>query len=160
MASWTEKCVSQLKLLHEEGFSATVIAKKLGPDFTKGMVLGKMRRLVLAEAPKHQETRKTSVQRVIPPKEVPARRLSPPPPSRIVLPSARGPDPQATEREGVQLYDLHVGQCRWPVGNDKPARYFCGEQTVNSSSWCDLHQRMAFPNLGKPAVRLRAPGRA
>ena len=35
MASWTEKCVSQLKLLHEEGFSATVIAKKLGPDFTK-----------------------------------------------------------------------------------------------------------------------------
>ena len=124
------------------------------------MVLGKLRRLVLAEAPKPQETRKTSVQRVIPPKEVPARRLSPPPPSRIVLPSARGPGPQATERGGVRLYDLHVGQCRWPVGNDKPARYFCGEQTVNSSSWCELHQRMAFPNLGKPAVRLRAPARA
>ena len=52
MASWTEKCVSQLKLLHEEGFSATVIAKKLGPDFTKGMVLGKLSRLALAEAPK------------------------------------------------------------------------------------------------------------
>ena len=66
MPSWTEKCVSQLKLLHEEGFSATVIAKKLGPDFTKGMVLGKLRRLALAEAPKPQETRKASVQRVIP----------------------------------------------------------------------------------------------
>ena len=77
MASWTEKCVSQLKLLHEEGFSATVIAKKLGPDFTKGMVLGKLSRLALAEAPKPQETRKASVQRVIPPKEVPARRLTP-----------------------------------------------------------------------------------
>ena len=65
MASWTEKCVSKLKLLHEEGFSATVIAKKLGPDFTKGMVLGKLSRLALAEAPKPQETRKASVQRVI-----------------------------------------------------------------------------------------------
>ena len=147
MASWTEKCVSQLKLLHEEGFSATVIAKKLGPDFTKGMVLGKLSRLALAEAPKPQETRKASVQRVIPP-------------SRIALPNTRGPDPQATAREGVRLYDLHIGQCRWPVGNDRPARYFCGEQAVNSSSWCELHQRMAFPNLGKPAVRLRALGRA
>ncbi|MFL5154280.1 MAG: GcrA family cell cycle regulator, partial [Microvirga sp.] len=78
MASWTEKCVSQLKLLHEEGFSATVIAKKLGPDFTKGMVLGKLSRLALAEAPKPQEIRKASVQRVIPPKEIPARRLGPP----------------------------------------------------------------------------------
>ena len=147
MTSWTEKCVSQLKLLHEEGFSATVIAKKLGPDFTKGMVLGKLSRLALAEAPKPQETRKASVQRVIPP-------------SRIALPNTRGPDPQATAREGVRLYDLHIGQCRWPVGNDRPARYFCGEQTVNSSSWCELHQRMAFPNLGKPSVRVRAPGRA
>src|SRR5829696_2864210 len=119
MASWREKCVDRLKLLHEEGFSATVIAEKLGLDFTKGMVLGKLRRLALAEAVKPQETRKASVQRVIPPKAVPTRRLSPLPPSRIVLPSARGPDPQATEREGVQLYDLHFGQCRWPVGNDK-----------------------------------------
>ena len=147
MASWTEKCVSQLKLLHEEGFSATVIAKKLGPDFTKGMVLGKLSRLALAEAPKPQEIRKASVQRVIPP-------------SRIALPNTRGPDPQATAREGVRLYDLHIGQCRWPVGNDRPARYFCGEQAVNSSSWCELHRRMAFPNLGKPSIRVRAPGRA
>jgi len=80
--------------------------------------------------------------------------------ARIVLPNARGPDPQATAREGVRLYDLHIGQCRWPVGNDRPARYFCGEQAVNSSSWCELHRRMAFPNLGKPSIRVRAPGRA
>ena len=107
MASWTEKCVSQLKLLHEEGFSATVIAKKLGPDFTKGMVLGKLRQLALAEAPKPQETRKASVQRVIPPKEVPARRLSPLPPSRIVLPSARGPD-QRRRRAKASGYTICI----------------------------------------------------
>ena len=41
MASWTEKCVSQLKLLHEKGFSATVIAKKLGSDLHQGNGAGK-----------------------------------------------------------------------------------------------------------------------
>jgi hypothetical protein len=41
MASWTEKRVERLKLFHKEGFSATLIARKLGPSFTKGMVAGK-----------------------------------------------------------------------------------------------------------------------
>jgi hypothetical protein len=36
--SWTEKRVEQLVLLHKDGHSAMVIPKKLGPDFTKGMV--------------------------------------------------------------------------------------------------------------------------
>jgi hypothetical protein len=44
MASWTEERVKRLKLLQEERLSATVIATKLGPDFTKGRVLGKLRR--------------------------------------------------------------------------------------------------------------------
>ena len=154
MASWTEKCVDRLKLLHEEGFSATVIAQKLGPDFTKGMVLGKLRRLSFeTKAPAPRATRKATVERVIRPKEVPARRVAgPQPSSRIALQNP-------TARKGIRLYDLREGHCRWPVGDDKPARYFCGEQAVNGSSWCEAHQRIAFPNLGKPATRIRAPGR-
>jgi hypothetical protein len=42
MVGWTAKRVERLTLLHREGFSATVIAKKLGPAFTKGMVAGKI----------------------------------------------------------------------------------------------------------------------
>jgi hypothetical protein len=156
MASWTEKRVKRLKLLQEEGLSATVIATKLGPDFTKGMVLGKLRRLSLEEGPSTpRQTRKASVERVISPNKIPARRVAGPrPSSRIAL-----PNPTARTK-GVRLYDLHEGHCRWPVGVDKPARYFCGEQAVNGSSWCEAHQRIAFPNLGKPAVRIRAPERS
>ena len=51
MVSWTEKRVEQLVLLHKDGHSAMVIAKKLGPDFTKGMVAGKIHRLGLTAQP-------------------------------------------------------------------------------------------------------------
>jgi hypothetical protein len=37
VANWTEKRLKRLKLLNKEGFSATVIAGKLGPAFTKSI---------------------------------------------------------------------------------------------------------------------------
>jgi hypothetical protein len=45
MVNWTEKRIAKLKLLHKEGLSGAAIAKKLGPAFTKGIVIGKLRRL-------------------------------------------------------------------------------------------------------------------
>jgi len=48
MVDWTETRIAKLKLLHKEGLSGAAIAKKLGPAFTKGMVIGKLRRLELA----------------------------------------------------------------------------------------------------------------
>ena len=42
VANWTEKRLKRLKLLNKEGFSATVIAGKLGPAFTKAIVLRKL----------------------------------------------------------------------------------------------------------------------
>ena len=51
MLSWTDKRVERLKLLYKEGFPASAIAKKLGPEFTKGMVAGKIRRLGLTTKP-------------------------------------------------------------------------------------------------------------
>ena len=44
MVDWTETRIAKLKLLHKEGLSGAAIAKKLGPAFTKGMVIGKLRR--------------------------------------------------------------------------------------------------------------------
>ena len=43
--NWTEKRLKRLKLLHKEGFSATIIAGKLGPAFTKSIVLRKVHQL-------------------------------------------------------------------------------------------------------------------
>ena len=48
MVDWTETRIAKLKVLHKEGLSGAAIAKKLGPAFTKGMVIGKLRRLELA----------------------------------------------------------------------------------------------------------------
>src|SRR5215210_9027725 len=45
MANWTEKRLKCLKLLHKQGFSANVIAGKLGPAFTKSIVLRKLHQL-------------------------------------------------------------------------------------------------------------------
>ena len=42
VANWTEKRLKRLKLLNKEGFLATVIAAKLGPAFTKAIVLRKL----------------------------------------------------------------------------------------------------------------------
>src|SRR3954469_1493557 len=42
VANWTEKRLKRLRLLNKEGFSATVIAGKLGPAFTKAIVLRKL----------------------------------------------------------------------------------------------------------------------
>ena len=43
--NWTETRLKRLKLLHKEGFSATIIARKLGPAFTKSIVLRKVHQL-------------------------------------------------------------------------------------------------------------------
>ena len=43
--NWTETRLKRLKLLHKEGFSATIIAGKLGPAFTKSIVLRKVHQL-------------------------------------------------------------------------------------------------------------------
>jgi hypothetical protein len=45
MVNWTENRLNRLQLLRKEEVSATVIAQKLGPTFSKGIVLRKLREL-------------------------------------------------------------------------------------------------------------------
>ena len=166
MASWTDKRVERLKLLHKEGFSPSVIAKKLGAAFTKGMVVGKLRRMTLeVQRAKTRSDRSrssqanTAVERA---GSLKAAAVKPTPPSRpIILPKTAPvvpPVPSTPAPKGVRLFDLRECHCRWPIGNDRPARMFCGAPALNASSWCEHHQRIAFPSYGKPAARLRSPG--
>ncbi len=165
MASWTDKRVERLKLLHKEGFSASVIAKKLGAAFTKGMVVGKLRRIALEveRAKTRDRSRstqaKTAAERA---SSLKAAAVKPTPPSRpIILPKPAPvvpPVPSTPAPKGVRLFDLRDGHCRWPIGNDRPARMFCGAPALDASSWCEHHQRIAFPSYGRPAARLKSPG--
>jgi hypothetical protein len=147
MVSWTEKRVERLLLLHREGYSATVIAKKLGPNVTKGMVAGKLRRLSLdAErtAPRTPTGKpKPVVERASQKQAAPAKPSAAPAQSPIAL---RRPPPvqQPHKPQGVRIFDLRERHCRWPLGDDRPARFFCGAAVIPSKSWCEHHYALAY----------------
>ena len=164
MVGWTEKRVQRLVLLQKEGFSATVIAKKLGPAFTKGMVAGKIRRLGLPV----KLVKKGSAPERKPVPSPTASPISKAQPRKPILAPARPilvsgptvptpPSAQPTERiTGIPIFYLRERHCRWPVGNDRPAKFFCGAPAVPSKSWCEHHYGLAYGH--RPTRQSREPG--
>ena len=160
MSGWTDKRVERLQLLHKEGLSATVIAKKLGPDFTKGMVVGKIRRLGLTAKP---AKKKAAIPQPRPPSRPRALKAKPAHPSAApvpiivprAVPSTPAPPLDVPASDGIRIYDLRARHCRWPLGDDRPAKFFCGAPVVPSTSWCEHHYRTAYghrptrPNRGR-----------
>src|SRR3954464_9469101 len=149
MVNWTEERVQRMKLLSKDGFSASAIAKELGPSFTKGMVAGKMRRIAMSAKPA-RSTRPESKTRITAEKpklnaEATPRRPAPRPKRAL---SFRADHPenavQPPMAKGMRLYDLLEGHCRWPLGEDVPAKLFCGAPAVPSKAWCEHHYRMAY----------------
>ena len=171
VAHWTEKRLKRLKLLNKEGFSATVIAGKLGPAFTKAIVLRKLHLLEeqRLERAKKRAGSKASKARALsraskqaPRKATPAPRLQASPavpvkaePIRVVPPAP----PTLAVLHGIRLFDLRDGHCRWPLGDERPARLFCGAPSVGTTSWCEHHQRMAFSGTWRPAASTRSKAR-
>ncbi len=163
VANWTETRLKRLKLLHKEGFSATVIARKLGPAFTKSIVLRKIhgleeerlartKALAARKAAKARLLKRASkaIDTTRHTEPAPRARASAGPqvkaePLRIVPPVP----PPAKPAGGLLLFDLREGHCRWPLGNDRPARLFCGAPSVGMTSWCEHHQRIAFSGFGR-----------
>jgi GcrA cell cycle regulator len=166
VANWTEKRLKRLKLLNKEGFSATVIAGKLGPAFTKAIVLRKLhlleeQRLDCAKkragskASKARALSRASKQAKAPRKATPAPPAQASPavpvkaePIRVVSPAR----PTPAVLDGIRLFDLREGHCRWPLGDERPARLFCGAPSVGTTSWCEHHQRLAFSGTWRPAA--------
>jgi len=156
MAAWSEKRVDRLMLLHREGFSATVIARKLGPSFTKGMVAGKLRRLSDAQAAKRTAPRtpkgKPVVERVSQKQALPAKRTAAPAQSPIVI-AKSAPVQQPSAPHGIRIFELRARHCRWPMGNDRPAQFFCGAPVIPAKSWCEHHYALAYGHRPKHHIR-------
>jgi GcrA cell cycle regulator len=168
MASWTEKRVERLKLFHKEGFSATLIARKLGPSFTKGMVAGKIHRLGLTVKPMKKGSallRKAAPGHTAPPISKAQPRKPIPAPAHPILvsrPTVRSSLPLRPIEpiNGLQIFDLRETHCRWPLGHDRPAKFFCGAPTIAAKSWCEHHYRLAYghrPTHQNPEVG-KSPG--
>ena len=174
MVNWTENRLKRVKLLHKEGYSATVIARKLGAAFSKGIVLRKLREFeaqrvhrakmraarkatkarelarverAAASTPETKVTTVTASRATAPPTSTRPLRLVTGRPVKMVS----GTSPMSWgAKAGVTLFDLRVEQCRWPIDDGRPARLFCGSPTVGTTSWCEHHQRLAFAGLGRP----------
>jgi hypothetical protein len=115
-------------------------------------VAGKIHRLGLTVTPAKKghaipEARPPSRQRALKPNSA-----QPPAPSAapvtIIVPRAvpRMPTPPVgvAVSNGIRIYDLRAGHCRWPLGDDRPAKFFCGAPVVPSKSWCEHHYGLAY----------------
>ena len=158
MVNWTEFRLKKVELLHADGLSASAIARRLGPAFTKAIVLRKLHqiRAEQLERAKLRAARKRAKARKLKLLQAAAMGVAvppPPPPTAAAPPKVvvvRPASPKAAPL-GVSLFDLRGDHCRWPLDDDsRPARLFCGSATVGTTSWCEHHQRLAFTGLGRP----------
>jgi GcrA cell cycle regulator len=141
---WSEARIRVVKRLWAEGASSGEIAEELGEGFTRGAVLGKIRRLGLSRKESAPEpivlvsTKPATVEAGLPdhPKQQPAVA-----PQSVFLPS---PQPSSVAR-GLRIWDLRDHHCRWPLGADCPPKLFCGAPAILGSSWCAEHRRLAYP---------------
>src|SRR5215207_1540797 len=163
VANWTEKRLKRLKLLNKEGFSATVIAGKLGSAFTKAIVLRKLHLLEeqRLERAKKGATNKTSKARALsraskqaqaPKKATPAPPAQASPVAQLakaepirVVPPAR-PTPAALL--GIRLFDLREDHCRWPLGDDRPRGCSAGRRLLERPPCASITSSWLSPGLG------------
>ena len=165
---WPEARVALLRELWGEGVPARAIAAMLGATTTKMAVIGKARRLGLAERSprgfssawqkRHRGEKKSkaaSPRRFGPATAVP-REKSPPAFRTHPLPF-----PQPEDIPRIAFTDLEDRHCRYPCllepgAPDVPQ--FCGKPKISGSSYCWAHKRVCE---GVPVSRrVRLPSEA
>ena len=86
---------------------------------SKNSIIGKVHRLNLKERPSPIKKDATKTQKITP---------------KIV--------------EKVQLMDLKLNTCRWPIGDPKDEDFcFCGKQTLTGKPYCQQHCQEAYLNM-------------
>jgi GcrA cell cycle regulator len=71
-------------------------------------------------------------------------------------PPRREPKPKIPLAERKTVATLLPNDCRWPFGDPtQPDFYFCGEQTGDGCTYCELHRRSAFQPAKSRAVFYR-----
>lgn len=152
---WTDERVEKLRNLWSEGWSASEIARVLGPDFTRNAVIGKVHRLNLQKratrvsrvlgAPRIAKTKRQREARV-------ARMKSWTPKLPPAMPTHALPAEPLVEPPPLMLsiMDLTFTTCRWPIGDPKqPGFGFCGHPVADGAPYCNFHKSVAFHKPGK-----------
>src|SRR5262249_20221234 len=143
---WNDDRIEQLKRLHAEGLSCSLIAAELGGGLSRNSVIGKLRRIgirrikpvVTNERPTPRSRRKPlrPIAGLFPPKECAMEQMQPSSP----LNDAEIP---LTQRR--TLVELGARDCRWSCGNpDASDFFFCGAPTVDDLPYCRDHCERAY----------------
>lgn len=169
MSVWTIERLDTLKQLWSTGHLASVIAGRLGSEFTRNSVLGKVHRLGLEArrddpAPRHQ-TRSAAIE------SAPRRPSRPAALAKLPKLRERPPVPvvpveviEPPTGEGVTIHalDAEMRLCRWIVQSDPLGRggdLYCGTRNVVGHSWCAWHKSLAYSKAPRPEVASSSPGR-
>jgi GcrA cell cycle regulator len=156
MAVWTPERIAEARRLWEEGYSASLIAEKLGEGFTKNSVIGKAHRGKWGQ-------RRPAYARPGTPKGWRAPPSAPKPPHPRLAPSVpippQPPPPKPRREPGtLTLLDLLPHECRWPM--NAPPRsgeyLFCGRPGFGDGPYCEYHARIGFS--GKTARSAASAG--
>lgn len=163
---WDDERVENLRRLHAEGLSASVIAERLGAQ-SRSAVIGKLHRI---GAPKRPSTlrKKAHVQRPQRQRTKRERVTIPPTKARVWSPvpvdGTPLPEPQPQDIARVSLLKLDPARhCRWVCAEmtsiDAPV--YCGCKPVPGLSWCEHHARRVFqqPSDTKRSGYSRQPQR-
>lgn len=137
---WTYERLLRLKERRAAGISARLIAEEMGT--TRNAILGKLHRMGIVTPTKIKSSNGQSV-------EGRARRRpyrfapkNPKPQNEIIL------DLPANKSENpVALFDLAPCHCRYPVGSESPAKWFCGDQVAEGKPYCPRHCRVCYNHL-------------
>ena len=157
MSQWNDENVELLKTYWKEGLSASQIADKLGKDFTKNAVIGKVHRLKIqtegnrTPRPRAAAKPRAASRGVSRPRRIAARNTArsmdhvfasrlhhdPIPEIPFLLPD--------TDKYGhsVALMALDGKSCKWPVGDPLSNDFrFCGAHA--DGTYCEHHQMVAY----------------
>lgn len=172
-APWSEEAIATLKRLRADGHSASVIARTLGPGFTRNSVVAKAYRLNLPVLRAPTRGRSREGRQVLGPSAPGAAK----PKSKKATGSLVGHRPNVIKGvQGVQPSDkavpieksvstrlqaasqanadalwvrideLNAHECKWPVNDAKPGEThrFCGAPSKDGSVYCAAHHNVAY----------------
>ena len=149
---WNDERVEQLKRLHAEGLSCSLIAAKLGCGLSRNSIIGKLHRIglrninpvVTKERPTLRGHRRSLY---------PAADLFPPGDTTVerALPSSPLNDAQVPLNQRRTLVDLGQHDCRWSYDDpDASDFFFCGAPTVDGLPYCRAHCERAYSRPPRP----------
>ena len=147
--SWTDEKIAELKSKHQEGWSASEIARLMGGGLSRNAIIGKMARLNLSNEgrpkcpPVELRAKPGKMFKPVKPfvREIPPDPPKPPrfKPERVC---AAPDDPVAPLL--VDIMALRESSCRWPYGEpgNGDMRY-CGCARPIGKSYCQPHMKLS-----------------